>query len=125
MNEAFAMADETETTKQRITTETIGQSLVVRLRMKMMDDKDLANLTALIEPAGPSTGIHVIVLDMSKVQILSSLAMGILVELSEKCKRRNQNLKLAEILPAAMQALKLTHLDRVLHLSDAVECAIE
>ena len=119
------MAEESEAIKQRITTETIGQTLVVRLKMKMMDDKDLANLTALIEPAGPSTGVHVIVLDMSKVQILSSLAMGILVELSEKCKRRNQNLKLAEILPAAMQALKLTHLDRVLHLSDAVECAIE
>jgi anti-anti-sigma factor len=124
MNEAFAMAEE-ETIKQRIMTETVGQTLVVRLTMKMMDDKDLANLTALIEPVGPSTGIHVIVLEMSMVQILSSLAMGILVELSEKCKRRKQNLKLAEILPGAMQALKLTHLDRVLHLSDTVDVAIE
>jgi anti-anti-sigma factor len=125
MNEAFAMAEESEATRQRMTTETIGQTLVVRLRMKMMDDKDLGNLTGLIEPIGPSSGIHVIVLDMSKVQILSSLAMGILVELSEKCKRRQQNLKLAELVPAAMQAIKLTHLDRVLHLSDSVDCAIE
>jgi anti-anti-sigma factor len=125
MNEAFAMAEESEATRKRITTETIGQSLVVRLKMKMMDDKDLASLTGMIEPLGPSSGIHVIVLDMSKVQILSSLAMGILVELSEKCKRREQNLKLAELLPGALQALKLTHLDRVLHLSDTVDVAIE
>ena len=119
------MAEESETTKPRMTTETIGQTLVVRLKMKMMDDKDLANLSAEIEPIGPSSGIHVIVLDMSKVQILSSLAMGILVELTEKCKRRKQNLKLAEVVPAAMQAIKLTHLDRVLHLSDTVDVAIE
>lgn len=117
------MAEETES--KRISSETIGQTLVVRLRMKMMDDKDLAALAELLEPVGPSSGIHVIVLDMSKVQILSSLAMGILVELTEKCKRRQQNLKLAEVVPAALQAIKLTHLDRVLHLSDAVECAIE
>ena len=117
------MAEEAET--KRMTTEMIGQTLVVRLKMKMMDDKDLANLAAEIEPIGPSSGIHVIVLDMSKVQILSSLAMGILVELTEKCKRRNQNLKLAEVVPAALHAIKVTHLDRVLHLSDAVDCAIE
>ncbi len=123
MSEAFAMAEESET--KRISSETIGQTLVVRLKMKMMDDKDLAALTELMEPIGPSSGIHVIVLDMSKVQILSSLAMGILVELTEKCKRRQQNLKLAEVVPSALQAIKLTHLDRVLHLSDAVDCAIE
>jgi anti-anti-sigma factor len=123
MNEAFAMAEESET--KRISAETIGQTLVVRLKMKMMDDKDLSALGELIEPAGPSTGIHVIVLDMSKVTILSSLAMGILVELTEKCKRRKQNLKLAEVAASAMQAIKLTHLDRVLHLSDTVDVAIE
>ena len=38
---------------------------------------------------------------MSKVTILSSLAMGILVELTEKCKRRKQNLKLAEVAPSS------------------------
>jgi anti-anti-sigma factor len=123
MNEVFEMAEEADT--RRIVTETIGQTLVMRLRAKMMDDKDLALLGELIEPAGPSTGAKVIVLDMSRVQILSSLAMGILVELTEKCKRRHQNLKLAEVTPSAMQAIKVTHLDRVLHLSDTVDVAIE
>src|SRR3954451_24079095 len=123
MNGARAMAEEADI--RRIWTENIGQTMVVRLRLKMMDDKDLNVLADLIEPVGPSTGIKVIVLDMSRIQILSSLAMGILVELTEKCKRRDQTMKLAEVLPSAVQAIKLTHLDRVLHLSDTVEVAVE
>lgn len=117
------MAEESDI--RRIWTEEVGQSMIVRLRVKMLDDKDLGVLGDLIEPAGPSTGVKVIILDMSKVQILSSLVMGILVELTEKCKRRKQDLKLAELLPAPLGAIKLTHLDRVLHLSDNVDVAIE
>ena len=118
-----AMAEESE--KRRVFAENIGASLVVRLRAKMLDDKDLNQLTELVEPAGPSSGISVIVLDMSRVQILSSLALGILVALTEKCQKQKQQLKLAEVVPPVLDVIKLTHLDRVLHLSDTVDVAID
>lgn len=117
------MAEESD--KRRVFADKIGASLVVRLRAKMLDDKDLNQLTEIVEPAGPSSGVTAIVLDMSRVQILSSLALGILVALTEKCQKRKQQLKLAETLPPVLDVIKLTHLDRVLHLSDTVDVALE
>ncbi|HTL28341.1 MAG TPA: STAS domain-containing protein [Tepidisphaeraceae bacterium] len=118
------MAEESSESQPRVLTETVGQALVVHVFAKMLNDKDLVQLNQTLVTAGPSSGIHIIVFDMSRVQILSSLVLGYLVELTEKCQKRNQTLKLAAVHPQARDVIKLTRLDRVLHISDTVEVAL-
>jgi anti-sigma B factor antagonist len=113
------MAEESE--PQRVSIELVGEALVARLNTKMLDDRDLNRLAELIGPAGPNSGVKAIVLDMSRVQFLPSLALGILVKLSDACARRQQQLKLAAVIPQVRDVLKITRLDRILHLSDSVE----
>jgi anti-anti-sigma factor len=116
-----AMAEESEA--PRVWTESIGQALVVRLKAKMLENRDLNLVADLIAPASPGTGVKAIVLDLSHVQILSSLALGVLVKLSDACERRQQELRLAAMLPQVRDVIKLTRLDRILHLFDTVEDA--
>jgi anti-anti-sigma factor len=65
------------------------------------------------------------VLDLEKVQLLPSLALGLLVQISHKCKARQQKLKLAAIQPAVRQVFAITRLDRVFEFAATVEAAIE
>ena len=115
------MAEESEA--PRVLTERLGESLVVRLKAKMLEHRDLNMAADLIAPAGPASGVKAIVLDLSHVQILSSLAIGIIVKLSDSCEKRQQQLRLAAMLPQVRDVIKITCLDRILHLFDTVEDA--
>ena len=113
------MAEESE--GPRVWTEKLGESLVVRLKAKMLEQRDLNMVETLIAPASPGTGVKAIVLDLTHVQFLPSLALGLLVKLSDACERRQQQLRLAAIIPQVRDVLKITRLDRILHLCDTVE----
>jgi anti-anti-sigma factor len=99
----------------------MGEALVVRLKTKVLEDRDLNLVTELVAPASPATGVKAIVLDLSAVQFLPSLAIGVLMKWSDACKRREQELRLAAPLPQVREVLKITRLDRVLHIFDTVE----
>ena len=115
------MAEESKA--PRVWTEKVGEFLVVRLKTKVLEDRDLNLVTDLIAPASPSAGVKAIVLDLASVQFMPSLALGVLMKWNEACKRREQELRLAAIVPQVRDVFRITRLDRVLHLFDTVEDA--
>jgi anti-sigma B factor antagonist len=94
--------------------------------MKMMDDHALKMLIRLVdEVAAPEAGIRLVVVDLSRVAILPSLALGLLVQISNMCKAREQRLKLVGLQPQIRQVFSITRLDGVFQFADSVEDAIK
>lgn len=105
--------------------ERAGQAVVARPNMKMMDDNALKTLRRLIdEAAGPDSGIERVVLDLSRVTILPSLALGLLVHIANTCNERQQALRLTGINPQIRQVFAITRLDHVFQFADSVEAAV-
>ena len=106
--------------------EKTGQTLIARPQAKFIDDQQLKALAQAIDQnAGPNSGVSLIVLDLSRVQLLPSLALGLLVQLSTKCKSRQQKLKLAAVQAQVRKVFAITRLDRVFDFAETVESAME
>ena len=109
-----------------VTVEIRGAALVVRPRVKMLEDVALRRLVRSIDDASEADpGIKRVVLDLSDVAILPSIALGLLVQTLNKCKERHQRLKLAGAQPQIRKVLTLTRLDQLIELADSVESAVE
>ena len=109
-----------------IQSETRDSALIVSPQVKMLDDEKLKGLSSAIDQgAGSSSAVTLVVIDLSKVQLLPSLALGLLVQISSKCKARQQKLKLAGVQPSVRQVFAITRLDRVFEFAPTVEAAIE
>ena len=118
MSETF---DETPVTLERK-----GSALVARPQVKMLEDVALGRLARSIDDASESDpGIALVILDLSDVVIVPSIALGLLVQTLNKCKERHQRLKLAGAQPQIRKVLTLTRLDQVFELTDSVESAVE
>jgi len=101
-------------------------AVIARPQMNMMDEDQLKTLIGLIDQAsGPGSGISLVILDLSRIRMLPSLTLGLLVQLSKKCKSRQQKLKLAALHPQVRQVFSITRLDRVFDLSPSVESALK
>jgi anti-anti-sigma factor len=107
------------------TIERIGAAVVAHANLKMLDDNELKQLGQMVDQAAGAAGVTVVVLDLARVQILPSLGLGALIQMSNKCKARQQRFKLAAVTHGVRQVLSITRLDRVLDLSDTVEAAVE
>ena len=105
-----------------------GNAIVARANVKMMDDQALKTLTRLVDDActatGGTGGVQLVVIDLSKVTIVPSMALGLLVQMSNKCKAREQRLKLAGVPPQVRQVFTITRLDRVFQFADSVDAAL-
>ena len=101
-----------------------GNALVARAQVKMVDDEALKTLTRHIDEASGAGGAQLVVLELSKVTILPSMALGLLVQMSNKCKAREQRLKLAGVPPQVRQVFTITRLDRVFQFADSVDAAL-
>jgi anti-sigma B factor antagonist len=99
-------------------------ALVARLQMKLMDDNALEALARLVdEDAGGDSPSPLVILDLSRVAFLPSLALGLLVQLGTKCAARQQKLTLTGVRPQVRQVFSITRLDRVFQFADTVEAA--
>lgn len=112
-------------TADPIAIETIGSAVIARVNLKLFDDKNIKLMNQLIDQAAGKAGVVTVVLDMSRVQIVPSLGLGALVQISNKCRARQQRLKLAAVQPQVRQTMSITKLDRILDLVDTVEAAAE
>jgi len=102
-----------------------GNAIVARANVKMMDDEALKTLTRLVDDACTGGGgVQLVVIDLSKVTIVPSMALGLLVQMSNKCKAREQRLKLAGVPPQVRQVFTITRLDRVFQFADSVDAAL-
>ena len=108
-----------------VVVESRDNAVIARVSLKLFDDKNLKVMNQMIDQAATKPGVAVVVLDMSRVQIVPSLGLGALVQLSNKCKARQQRLKLAAVQPQVRQTMSITKLDRILDLVDSVEAGLE
>ena len=108
-----------------ISIEITGGALVARPEIKLLDEASLKNLERAIDDACKQhAGVQLVVLDLSSVAILPSLGLGLLVQVQNKCKARQQAVKLAAVQPQIRQVLAITRLDRIFQFSESVRAAI-
>ena len=109
-----------------VTAQIKGAALIVRPRVKMLEDVALRRLARSIDDASEADpNIKRVVLDLSDVAIVPSIALGLLVQTLNKCKERHQRLKLAGVQPQIRKVLTLTRLDQMFELADTAESAAE
>ena len=102
-----------------------GSAVIARAQVKMLDDEALKMLTRQIDEASAAAGgVQLVVIELSKVTILPSMALGLLVQIANKCKSREQRLKLAGVPPQVRQVFSITRLDRVFQFADSVDAAL-
>jgi anti-sigma B factor antagonist len=114
------------TTPDPITIEKRGTILIVTPQMSTIEDDELGTLAGAIDQAtGPEAGIKLVILDLSRVRSIPSMALGLFVHLANTCKSRQQKLKLAALQPQVRQVFAITQLDRVFVLAPSVEAALQ
>jgi anti-anti-sigma factor len=107
-----------------ITVEHTDGVIVARPKMKMVDDGALRELGRLIDEASEAnSSAGLVVLDLSSVTIMPSVALGHLLQLLNKCGARRQVLKLAAVQPQLRRVFAITRLDQVFQFADSVEAA--
>ena len=115
-----------QTQAQAIIVEKRDATVIVRPQLKMLDEDQLKKLIRVIdEAAGADSGVKMVILDLSRITILPSLALGLLVQISRNCKTRDQKLKLAAVQAHIRKVFSVTRLDRVFQFADSAEAAIE
>ena len=107
-----------------ITIETRGNAVIARVHLKLFDDKNVTAVKQLIEQAAGQPGVTVVVLDMSQVQIVPSLGLGMLVGIAGSCRARRQKLKVAAVQPQVRDAMNTVKLDQILDVVDTVEAGV-
>ena len=118
------MSEESE--KKPIAIQSSGQTLIGRLPVKFLEDSDLKTLEGLIDKAcAQDPQISTVVVDLTQVTMMPSLALGLLVQMNHKCRARKQQLRLAGIQPAVRKVFSITKLDKIFQISDTVEAATQ
>jgi anti-sigma B factor antagonist len=107
-----------------VTVEKHGNAIVAALNVKLLDDQSLKLLRQVIDQALEDQTISPLVIDLSRVELLPSLGLGIIVKLAGKCTSANRTLKLAALRPQVRQVFSITRLDGLLNLTDTVEAAL-
>jgi anti-anti-sigma factor len=110
---------------QIVTVERRESALIATINAKMLDDKELKALGAVLDQAASDASVSQVVVDLSRVHIVPSLGLGLLLRISQKCAARNQRFALAALTPNVRQTLTITKLDRVLKLADSVAAALQ
>ena len=109
-----------------VTIESGDRAIVATPKVKLMDDVVLKDLIRRVDDAtADNPAAPVVVIDLSAVSIIPSMALVLLVQVSSKCKARGQKLKLTGVQQTVRMVFSITKLDRVLQFADSVEAAME
>ena len=109
-----------------VTIEKTGGAIVARPQVKMLDQNALRALDLAVDQASESEPrAPLVILDLSRVAILPSLALGVLMRIASTCARRQQRLKFVGVQPQIRKVFALTRLDEVFQFADSVESAMK
>ena len=107
-----------------VTVEVTDRAIIARLETKLMDDAVVKALSQGVdEAAAAHPAIALVVLDLSRVVLLASIALGLLVQMETRCREREQTLKLAGVQPPLRQVFAITMLDRKFQFANDVDAA--
>jgi anti-anti-sigma factor len=109
-----------------ISIEVSGNAVIARPQISIMDDAALKKLERAIDDACKDhADLHLVILDLSSVTTIPSLGLGLLVQVQNKCRARQQRVKLAGVQPHMRKVFNITRLDRIFQFSDNVRAALE
>ena len=107
------------------TVEVTGRAIIARPEVKLMDDAVMRDLSQGVdEAAAAHPAVPLVVLDLSRVALLPSIALGLLVQMEARCRERKQTLKLAGVRPPLRKVFAITMLDRKFQLADDIKASI-
>jgi anti-anti-sigma factor len=112
-------------TSAPVTVQREGTAIIARLGLPIPTEADMALLGHKVDQAAREAGVTTIAIDLTGVEMLPSLGLGALVQISNKCKARQQKLKLASCGTKLRQTFAVTRLDRFFDLVDKFEPGIE
>ena len=92
--------------------------LVLPERLDVTTVGDLRDAMTLAVESGPAVDVLV---DMSRVQVVDSVGLGLLVTTHRNCLRVGRRLVLVDPPPRLLRLLAVTRLHRVLHLQRAID----
>jgi anti-sigma B factor antagonist len=92
--------------------------LVLPERLDVTTVGELRDAMVLAVESGPGTDV---VVDVSRVRVVDSVGLGLLVTTHRNCLRTGRRLVLVDPQPRLLRLLAVTRLHRVLHLQRAVD----
>ncbi len=90
---------------------------------KLMDDRSCKDLSDAVLPLAAQRR-QPVVLDLSQVQYLPSIAIGALATILRELKRLDQRLVLIHVQPTVRQVFAITKMDRMFELAETLEAAL-
>jgi anti-sigma B factor antagonist len=104
-----------------------GHTVVMFQTPSLMNPTDMERIGASLGRMAEGLAGGRLVLDFSKVQFLSSQAVGVIITLNKKLATKaapGETLVLCGVGPQLMQLLKITRLDRILTIKDTQKEAV-
>jgi anti-anti-sigma factor len=97
--------------------------VVLRVSVLRLDEDGLRRLQTEIHAAAAESPQLPLVIDLSEVEFLSSLALAAFIRLASDFRERRQRLMLSGLRPDVRQVFVLTRLDRLFEMFDDVAAA--
>jgi anti-anti-sigma factor len=110
---------------QAVTVERRDKALIATMHTKMLDEKELRVLGAILDEASQDSTVAHIIVNLEHVHIVPSLALGLLLRISQACSANGRALTLAGLTPRVRDSFTITRLDLILTLADSVEAALQ
>ena len=108
-----------------IAVESLPQAAIVHvLARELVAQHDLDTICAAIDRAQTAAPATPFIIDMGKVAFMGSLAMGVLVGVSQEFKARGQRLMFAALQPNVLQAIHVSRIHRVVEIVPDVEAGV-
>jgi anti-sigma B factor antagonist len=100
-------------------------SIVELKDSKILDEMNISEIGQTLTALVGSKDRPKLLLDFTNVEYLSSGALGMLINVNERIKQRNGQLRLASIRPQIKEVFDITKLNRLFRLCDGRQSALE
>jgi len=111
-------------TLQPIALERRDKALIATINAKMLDEKELRMLGSICDEAAADTSIAHVIVNLERVQIVPSLALGLFVRIAQQCGEHSRAFTLVGLNPRVFTTFSVTKLDRILSIADNVDAAL-
>ena len=105
--------------------EHLPKAVVVHVLVSSLGKGEVDGICDGVDEARVAAPALPFVIDMAKVSYAGSLAIGVLVGLSQEFRNRNQRLIFASLQPTMSDAFKVTRLNRVMEILPDVATAMK
>jgi len=101
-----------------------GVHIVAFLEPQLFDDEVVQECRRQIEELLAQHGFTSLLLDMRRVSVAGSSALGMLIRLKSRCAQRNCHLALCGLQHSVQEAVRITQLDKIFEIYADIEPAV-